>query len=102
MVGLLPPNSSMTGVRFLAAAAMTTLPIGELPVKRIWSHASSSRAVVSGTPPTTTENASGSRYCGTSRARASAQAGATSDGLITAALPPAIAATSGDRHSTIG
>ncbi len=39
-----------------------------------------------------------SRYCGTSRAISAEVAGASSDGLITAALPAATAATSGAMH----
>ena len=86
----------------MAAAVITTLPIGGPPVKKMWSHGCSSSAVVSGTPPSTTENACLSRYCGTSLAITSAHAGDTSDGLMTAALPPAIAATSGESDSMIG
>ena len=35
MAGLLPPNSSVSGVRFFAAAAITDLPTGTEPVKKI-------------------------------------------------------------------
>ena len=43
-----------------------------------------------------------SSYCGRNRAITSAVAGATSEGLMTAAFPPAIAAISGDRVSISG
>ena len=51
--------------------------------------------MVSGTPPSTTAMHSGSRYSATVRASAGRRRGASSDGLITAALPAAIAPTSG-------
>lgn len=44
------------------------LPYGRAPVKKMWSHFCSSRAVVSGTAPSTTEKASASRYWGISLA----------------------------------
>ena len=34
---LLPPSSSVTELRFLAASAITSLPTAGLPVKKIWS-----------------------------------------------------------------
>ena len=102
IAGLLPPSSSTTGVRFFAAAAITIFPIGVPPVKKMWSHRLSRSAVVSGTPPVTTDTASGSRYCGTSSASAWAQCGDTSDGFSTAQLPPAIAAINGESTSRIG
>ena len=92
MVGFFPPSSSTTGVKFFAAAAMTILATVVPPVKKMWSHCCSSSAVVSGLAPRTTEKASRSRYSGRSRAITSAVAGATSEGLTTAAFPPAIAA----------
>ena len=102
MVGLLPPSSSTTGVRFFAAAVMTTLATAVPPVKKMWSHCCRRSAVVSGTPPRTTENASRSRYSGMSRAIAPAVATDTSEGLMTAAFPPEIAAISGDNVSITG
>src|SRR6266704_4011874 len=96
IVGFLPPSSSTTGVRFFAAAVMTILATVVPPVKKMWSHCCSSSAVVSGTAPSTTENALRSRYYGRERAIASAVAGETSEGLMTAQLPAEIAATNGD------
>ena len=58
--------------------------------------------MVSGTPPRTTENASRSRYSGRNRAMTSAVATDTSEGLMTAAFPPEIAAISGDNVSITG
>ena len=40
--GDLPPSSRETGVRFLAAAAATMRPTRGLPVRKMWSHWSSS------------------------------------------------------------
>src|SRR5206468_9061344 len=102
IVGFLPPSSSTTGVRFFAAAVMTIFATAVPPVKKIWSHGCASSAVVWGTAPSTTENALRSRYSGRKRAIASPVAGETSEGLITAQLPAAIAATNGDNVSMIG
>ena len=90
------------GVRCLAAAAATTLPTAVEPVKKMWSHRWSSSAVVSSTPPSTTATASVSRYCGSSRANAAEEAGASSDGLATTQLPAASAAASGSISSCTG
>src|SRR5262249_40632030 len=73
----------------------TTLATTVPPVKKMWSHGCSSSAVVSGLAPRTTEKAPWFRYSGRSRAITSAVAGATSEGLTTAAIPPLIAARSG-------
>src|SRR5436309_15944989 len=86
MVGFFPPSSSTTGVRFFAAAVMTILATVVPPVKKMWSHGCSSSAVVSGTAPSTTENALLSRYSGRYRAITSLVAGESSDGLMTAQL----------------
>ena len=59
----------------------------------MWSHGSSSSAVVSGTEPfDDTDAQRGSRYSGTTRAIAADVAGASSDGFMTTQLPAAIAA----------
>ena len=60
MQGLLPPSSSVTGVRFLLARSMTSLPTGTLPVKKILSQHSSSSASFSARPPSTTVTKRGS------------------------------------------
>src|SRR5215469_8968669 len=102
IVGFFPPSSSTTGVRFLAAAVMTNLATVVPPVKKMWSHCCSSSAVVSGAAPRTTEKAPRSRYSGSLLAITSAVAAATSEGLMTAAFPPEIAAISGDNVSITG
>ena len=51
MTGDLPPSSSVTLARCLAAAAITTLPTRVLPVKKMWLNGSSSRAVATFTSP---------------------------------------------------
>ncbi len=81
---------------------MTTPPTRVLPVKKMWSHFCSSRAVVSGTAPSTMAMASSSTYCGTRRAMAAEQAGESSLGLPTTALPAAIAAAMGLISSWMG
>src|SRR5215470_16927777 len=89
IVGFLPPSSSTHGVRFLAAAWCTILPIGGLPVKKMKSHFCASSAVVSGTAPSTTATARGSKYLGTRFAAAAEHAAAISDGFSTAVFPQA-------------
>ncbi len=68
MTGLLPPSSSVTGVRCFAAAVMMCLAISGPPVKKQWSRRWSMSSCVSAAAPSTTATASGSRYWGTSRA----------------------------------
>lgn len=100
--GDLPPSSSETGVTFLAAAAATTRPMRPLPVKKIWSHLRSKRAVVSGTAPLTIRYADASRYFGNKSARSCAQAGLNSEGLTIAVQPAAMAPIKGSIAVTYG
>ena len=44
ITGLFPPSSSVTGVTFLLAAAITTRPTLGLPVKKMWSNLKSSKS----------------------------------------------------------
>ncbi len=92
----------MTGVRCRAAASATTRPTAVEPVKNTWSHGWLSKALASGTPPSTIVTASASRYRGTSRPSADAQAAETSDGLPTTQLPAASAAAIGSKSSWSG
>ena len=78
-----------------AAAAMIFLPTSVPPVNTAWSKPSASRSWVTWAAPSTTRNACASRYRGTIRASSADDAGAISDGLSTAQLPAAIAATRG-------
>jgi len=98
MVGFVPPQLEHHGSEMLRRGRHHHLADRRAAGEKDVVQGCSSSAVVSGTPPSTTENAAVSRYCGTSLAITSAQAGATSDGLMTAALPPAIAATSGGQR----
>lgn len=100
-VGDLPPNSSVTGVRNLAAASNTCTATKPLPVYMMWSKRCFSSSFVSGTPPCTTRMASESKYFSTRRSMSTAHAGDISDGLMTAVLPAAMAATRGAKHSCI-
>src|SRR5260370_11959729 len=102
MAGLLHQSTRTQGVTCAAAAVMMTLARVVQPVKKMWSHCCCRSEVVSGTPPRTTENASRSRYSGTNRASTSEVATDTSEGLMTAALPPEIAAINGDNVSITG
>ena len=74
---------------------MILRPTSVPPVNRAWSNPCDSRSWVTSAAPSTTRTASGSRYRGTTLASKADVAGANSDGLITAALPAATAATSG-------
>ncbi len=77
---------------------MILRPISVPPVNSAWSKPWASRSWVVEASPSTTRMASESRYSGTRRAITADVAGASSDGLITAALPAATAATSGAMH----
>jgi hypothetical protein len=55
MAASLPPSSSTTGVRFRAAAAITFLPVGTLPVKTIFpTRGSSTNAAATASSTATT------------------------------------------------
>mmetsp|Transcript_17526 Transcript_17526/g.51857 ORF Transcript_17526/g.51857 Transcript_17526/m.51857 type:complete len:238 (-) Transcript_17526:110-823(-) len=100
--GHLPPHSRVTGVMCLAAAAITILPTMVEPVYMMWSHRSSSSADASFVEPCTMRTASEGRYRGKSSPRSLAVAGDISDGLITAQLPAASTAASGDMMRLMG
>ncbi len=102
MAGHLPPSSSVTGVRCFAAAAITTRPTRELPVKKILSNRSRNKASATSAPPVTTEMNSSAKFSRTSVAMVPAVRGANSEGLSSAQLPAAMALTSGVTSSCTG
>lgn len=64
MAGAWPPSSSVTGVRFCAAAAITARPVVPEPVNRRWSNGSLENSMP--TPPVSSKNCncSGGKYSG--------------------------------------
>src|SRR3984885_3940464 len=102
MTGLLPPSSSVTGVRCDAAPSYTFRPISVPPVNRRWSKPCAISSWLTAPSPSMTAIASVSRYRGTSSAISADDAGATSDGLSTNVLPAAIAPTAGPSVSANG
>ena len=59
MQGLLPPSSSVTGVRFFAAASITTRPYFDPPVKKIESKRRFNNSSSTSPPPSTKATYSG-------------------------------------------
>ena len=99
--GDLPPSSSVTGVRFRAAASMTFLPTSPLPVNSRWSNGSSENAAPMSGPPRITESSSGAKRRAAASAIQSLKLGTYSDVFSSARLPATNAATKGpiDRNS---
>ena len=95
ITGLLPPSSSVTGVRCGAAPSYTLRPISVPPVNSKWSNPCAMSSWLTAPSPSTTAIASLSRYRATSSAINADDAGATSDGLSTTVFPAAIAPTAG-------
>ena len=102
MTGLLPPSSSVTGVRCAAAPSYTLRPISVPPVNSRRSKPCAISSWLTAPSPSMTAIASLSRYFGTSSAISADDAGATSDGLSTTVFPAAMAATAGPSVSTNG
>ena len=102
IAGLLPPSSRVTGVRWRAAAAITSRPMRPLPVKKMWSNRSSSSRAPTEPSPQTTRTVEGEKWRGTASVSRAAVAGASSEGLSTAVLPAARALISGLRQSWNG
>ncbi len=93
-MGSLPPSSSTTGVRCLAAASATRLPVFTLPVNMILlTPASTSAAPVDPSPVTTSSSPSGNSACLKMSAIFNAVNGVNSLGLTTVALPAISAIT---------
>src|SRR6218665_7059 len=88
--GDLPPNSSATGISFLAAISPMRLPLSVPPVKdtiRTKGWATSAAPAPCPVPGRTFRIPSGSPACNAMRATASPVEGVTSDGLRMTALP---------------
>ena len=97
MLGLLPPSSSETFLRFPAAACTISFPTSVEPVKAILSTslcAASAAPAVSPKPVTTFTTPSGRPASAMSSARRSAVSGVCSAGLRTTQLPVASAGPS--------
>ena len=95
MVGDLPPSSSVTLVRCLAAAAMTTLPIAGEPVKKMWSKGRASNIVDTAVSPSKIATSSSVKISLTIFTITAVRCGVISDGFRIAVLPAAMAETSG-------
>ncbi len=95
ITGLLPPSSSVSGVRFSAAARITWRAIEVAPVKIRWSKARPAKAWPTSGPPVTTAISSGENTAPNIRAISAEVAGVYSDGLIIARLPAASTPASG-------
>jgi len=102
MTGHLPPSSSVTGVKFSAAALATSLPTVVEPVKTMWSNGSAQNAAATDAPPLHTCATVSSYAALTSLPRIAAVAGAYSLGLIMTELPAANADASGPMTSMTG
>ena len=102
IAGLLPPSSSVTGVRFSAAAFATIRPTAVEPVKNRWSNGSLANAAPVSAPPVTTVNSSGAKRCAIASASSADVAGVTSDGFSITRLPAASAPIAGASASCTG
>ncbi len=100
--GDLPPSSSVTGVRFAAAASATCRPTAVEPVKNRWSNGSCENARPTSAPPSTTANSSSSKCSATSSRSTSDVAGVMSDGFSSTRLPAASAPIAGASASCTG
>jgi len=100
--GFLPPNSSVTGTRFCAAACCTSEPTAGEPVKNRWSNGSREKATETSGPPVTMSSSFGSKYLGAVDFISSAVLGVISDILIMTRLPAANAADAGNTTSWSG
>ena len=96
-VGDLPPSSSVTLVRCLAAAAITTLPMTGEPVKKMWSNGRLSSSVETSTSPSITATSSSGNTSRMMRDISAAACGVISDGLMMTVLPAAMAEARGPK-----
>ena len=102
IAGLLPPSSSVTGVRFSAAAIATMRPTAVEPVKKRWSNGSRVNSAPVLASPMTTVNSSGAKRCAIASASSADVAGVTSDGFSITRLPAASAPIAGASASCTG
>ena len=102
MVGDLPPNSSVTEVRCLAAAAITILPTAGEPVKKMWSNGSASSAVEVAASPSKIATSSSVKHSFTIFTITAVVCGVISLGFKIAVLPAEMADTSGTKQRFTG
>ncbi len=95
MAGDLPPNSSVTGVRFSAAARMTTLPMVGEPVNTIWLNGKVVNLAGSVISSPKTATSSSLKTSASMRRSMALVFGVISGSLIMTRLPAANAAMSG-------
>ncbi len=95
ITGDLPPSSSVTLARCLAAAAITILPTRVLPVKKMWLNGSSSSAVATLTSPSNSATSFSSNTSRMITPAIFAVAGQRSVSLTMQVLPAATAAATG-------
>jgi len=89
--GFLPPSSIIQGTRFLAAAAETSLPFSEDPVKQIMSNFYSLSVRETSGPPWRTLKQVGSRYFVNRSCITYDEYGDSSEGFTITQFPAAIA-----------
>ena len=96
MLGLLPPSSSVTGIRFWLAYCMISRPVVVSPVKAILAMRGleASGLPASSPKPLTMFSTPGGSRSPISSAQTSREAGVCSAGLITTQLPAASAGAS--------
>ena len=95
ITGLLPPSSSVTGVKCSAAFFITIFPTSEFPVKNILSNFKSSSFSDTVLSPSTTAIYSSSKVSAVRLLTILEVDGAYSDSFNIAVFPPAIAPMSG-------
>src|SRR5882724_12680392 len=97
IVGDLPPSSSVTLVRFLAAALITTLPTAGEPVKKMWSKGRVSRVVETEASPSKIATSSSENTSRTTLTSQAEKLGVISEGLMIDVLPAPMAYISGPK-----
>ena len=102
ITGDLPPSSSVTVARCLAAAAITILPTRVLPVKKMWLNGSSSSACATSTSPSNSATSFSSNTSRMILPATRAVAGHRSVSLTMQQLPAATAAATGPSVSPSG
>ena len=102
IAGDLPPSSSVSGVRWAAAAAITLRPTAVEPVNTRWSKGSAAKAAATSASPVATATRPSGNTCASSERRNAALRGVCSEGLRKTWLPAAIAVASGTRARLTG
>ena len=102
ITGDLPPSSRVTPARCREAASITTFPTFGLPVNIIWLKGRFKSFCATSFSPKKTATSSDEKVFSIKAFTSSPEAGVSSEGLIIAVLPDAIAAMSGLRQSITG